>query len=357
MSRIAIVFLLSLFALVPLSVSSPGDAMFQRVNDCPSNAVRFRGRNGALTCHCSANRSDDGSVWGTGIYSENSRICRAAVHDGRISERGGNVRLVFLGARPSYQGSRRNGVRSRGTGRAASSFRFAAGNFGGQPDYGDPDYGDPDYSDRRDCPSDATQYRGGGQRSCFCDSRSTRNGRVWGTRVYAQESRICRAALHAGVIGDRGGFVTFDLRGGQFSYEGTRRNGVRTRDYGRSARSIDFRGGNDYVPPNTPYPPIRPDGEVRNCAGNGLSLRATPGGVTCRCTRTGVSGGQVFGTDVYSERSAICRAALHAGVVGRDGGVVRVVSASGRNQYRGSRRNGVTTEQAGPAQYSFRFRR
>lgn len=355
MPRIAIVLMLALFAFVPLSVSSSGEAMFQRVDDCPSNAVRFRGRNRALTCHCTARRSDDGSVWGTSVYSENSRICRAAVHDGRISERGGNVRIVFLGARASYQGSRRNGVRSRGTGRAASSFRFAGGNFGGQPDYGNPDFGD-----RRDCPSDATQYRGGGQRSCFCDSGSTRNGRIWGTRVYAQESRICRAALHAGVIGDRGGLVTFDLRGGQFSYEGSRRNGVRSRDYGRSARSIDFRGGgNDYVPPNSPYPPLRPDpgGEVRNCAGNGLSLRASPGGVTCRCTRTGVSGGQVFGTDVYSERSAICRAALHAGVVGRNGGVVRVVSASGRNQYRGSQRNGVSTQQAGPAQYSFRFRR
>ncbi len=356
MPRIAIFLILALFAFVPLSIPTPGDAMFQRVNDCPSNAVRYRGRNGAVTCHCTAGRSDDGSVWGTSVYSENSRICRAAVHDGRISERGGNVRIIFLGARPSFQGSRRNGVRSRGAGRASSSFRFARGNFGGQPDYGDPDYGD-----RRDCPSDATRYRGGGQRSCFCDSRSTRNGRVWGSYGYAQESRICRAALHAGVIGDRGGFVSFTLRGGRSSYEGSRSNGVRSRDYGRSARTIDFRGnGGDtgYVPPNSPYPPLPPElgGEVRNCAGNGLSLRASPGGVTCRCTRTGVSGGQVFGTDVYSERSAICRAALHAGVVGRNGGVVSVVSASGRDQYRGSQRNGVATQQAGPAQYSFRFR-
>ncbi|WP_299329708.1 LCCL domain-containing protein [Parasphingopyxis sp.] len=360
MIRITIPFLLALFALFSLPVTSPGEAMYQRIDNCPGSLVQYRGRTGAMTCHCDARAASSGTVWGTDIYTDDSRVCRAAVHAGRISERGGNVRVVFLGGQNRFEGSRRNGVRTSDYGRWPGSFRFASGNYGGQPGSGYPG------GDRvEDCPSNATQWRGRrDRRSCYCDAGATRSGSVWGTETYTDDSRICRAALHAGVIGNRGGVVTLETRGGRSSYRGSRRNGVRTSDYGRWSGSYVFVGGGSggsggYVPPNTPYPPLRPPsgGEVSNCPGYGFALRAAPGRVTCRCTRTGVSAGQVFGTNVYSERSAVCRAALHAGAVGRDGGVVTIFPGGGQSSFRGSSRNGVMTLNAGQADYSFRFGR
>ncbi len=366
MTRIAIPFLLALFALFSLPVASPGEAMLQRVNDCPGNATQYRGRNGAETCHCSAQASRSGNVWGTEIYTDDSRICRAAVHAGRITERGGNVRVVFLGSRPSYQGSQRNGVRSQNYGRWQGSFRFAQGNYGGQPGYG----GRPGYGDRvENCPSNATQWRGRRERQrCQCAASATRSGSVWGSDVYTDDSRICRAAVHAGVISNRGGIVTLDMRRGQSSYNGSNRNGVRSSNYGRWQGSYVFvgrgnrpGGGNDggYVPPNSPYPPLPPQsgGQVENCPGYGLGLRAVRGSLRCQCTRTGVSAGQVYGTNVYSERSAICHAARHAGAVGNRGGTITVIPGGRQSRFRGSSRNGVSSLNAPGADRSFRFGR
>jgi len=360
MPRIAIPFFLSLFALFSLPVSSPSEAMLQRVNDCPGNAVQYRGRSGATTCHCTARASRNGTVWGSETYTDDSRICRAAVHSGQITERGGDVRIVFLRGRNSYRGSRQNGVRSQNYGRWQGSFRFAQGNYGGRPGAGG--------GRVEDCPSNATQWRGRrGRQECQCDARATRNGSVWGTEVYTDDSRICRAAVHAGVIGNRGGVVTLDMRRGRSSYDGSRRNGVRSRNYGRWQGSFVFvgRGGNGsggnpggggYVPPNASNPP-QSNGRIENCPGYGFALRTQPGRLECRCTRTGVSAGQVIGTNVYSERSAVCRAALHAGAVTTRGGVVTIFPGGGQSSFRGSSRNGVSTQSAGRADYSFRFNR
>jgi hypothetical protein len=64
----------------------------------------------------------------------------------------------------------------------------------------------------------------------------------------------------------------------------------------------------------------------------------------------------VEGTDVYSNYSSICAAAVHAGVLepGKSGSVV-IVIGPGERSYRGSERNGVTSRNYGPRASSFRF--
>lgn len=66
------------------------------------------------------------------------------------------------------------------------------------------------------------------------------------------------------------------------------------------------------------------------------------------CTR-----GSVWGTDFYTTDSAICVAAVHAGVIKEKGGAVRVKLAPGRPSYNGSFRNGVTTNGWGVYDQSF----
>lgn len=55
---------------------------------------------------------------------------------------------------------------------------------------------------------------------------------VWGTGLYTDNSSICAAAVHAGVITGEGGIVTIQEMDGLENYLGTERNGIRSRDYG-----------------------------------------------------------------------------------------------------------------------------
>jgi len=63
----------------------------------------------------------------------------------------------------------------------------------------------------------------------------------------------------------------------------------------------------------------------------------------------------VWGTDVYSDDSSVCTAAVHAGAITFNGGVVRLVVQAGQTQYVGSERNGVTTSSYGTWGRSFAF--
>jgi hypothetical protein len=57
-------------------------------------------------------------------------------------------------------------------------------------------------------------------------------GSVWGTDVYTDDSSICTAAVHAGLITlARGGNVTIEIMGGRPSYTGSSRNGITTGGY------------------------------------------------------------------------------------------------------------------------------
>ena len=49
---------------------------------------------------------------------------------------------------------------------------------------------------------------------------------VIGTGTYMGNSRICKAAIHAGVIGSNGGCALMRYSGEQFAFEGSEQNGV-----------------------------------------------------------------------------------------------------------------------------------
>lgn len=64
---------------------------------------------------------------------------------------------------------------------------------------------------------------------------------VWGTDVYTDDSSVCTAAVHAGLITlESGGTVTIEIRPGEDSYDGSERNGVTSIDYGSWGGSFVF---------------------------------------------------------------------------------------------------------------------
>ncbi|MCS7072305.1 MAG: LCCL domain-containing protein, partial [Anaerolinea sp.] len=61
---------------------------------------------------------------------------------------------------------------------------------------------------------------------------------VWGSNFYTDDSSICRAAIHAGVITDQGGPVRVTIAPGQQSYTGSAQNGITTANWGQWNRSF-----------------------------------------------------------------------------------------------------------------------
>lgn len=93
------------------SQNTPGAA-----SQCPNTAENLRGSGRSITCSCSAAQTADGNVWGTGPYTDDSRVCRAAVHAGIIPASGGMIEIQAEKGQASFQGSSRNGVTTAGYG-------------------------------------------------------------------------------------------------------------------------------------------------------------------------------------------------------------------------------------------------
>lgn len=179
--------------------------------------------------------------------------------------------------------------------------------------------------------------------TCACGPESMRQGAVWGTDDYTDDSGLCQAALHAGVIPAGGGTLTVVRGPGRPLYIGSSRNSVRSNDYGDYSHSIRFA--------DTAASPVGPE----PCPVS-LSINPDlPTPFTCRCDGDAIRTGSVWGTDIYTDDSALCQAAVHAGVIGSGGGRVTVSRGAGRPLYTGSRRNGILSHDYGEYARSIRF--
>jgi hypothetical protein len=78
--------------------------------------------NQTFVYNCSPNGTFD-TVWGTDVYTDDSSICTAAVHAGKITRAaGGTVTIEMKPALDAYIGTTRNGVTSLDYGSWGGSF-------------------------------------------------------------------------------------------------------------------------------------------------------------------------------------------------------------------------------------------
>lgn len=75
---------------------------------------------------------------------------------------------------------------------------------------------------------------------CPLGCSNSNSASIWGTDIYTDDSAICIAAIHAGVLTAEGGVVKVILQDGQSSYTGSERNGVSTSDYGSWGASFSL---------------------------------------------------------------------------------------------------------------------
>jgi hypothetical protein len=66
---------------------SPAEAQRAAISSCPSTMPSDATE---LVCRCSAS-DGSGTVWGTDYYTDDSRLCAAAVHAGAIPASGGII--------------------------------------------------------------------------------------------------------------------------------------------------------------------------------------------------------------------------------------------------------------------------
>ena len=207
------------------------------------------------------------------------------------------------------------------------------------------------------CPDNFSAFAGTADNlSCACTAEATQIGSVWGMDVYTGDSGICRSAVHAGVIGRQGGSVTVIPEPGRNAYPGVTRNGISSSNYGRYESSFRFAGAPAATPgpaPAAAAPAAR--AAVSVCPDDFIAFAGTSEALTCTCSTEAAANGSVWGMDVYTGDSGICRSAVHAGVIGRQGGSVTVIPEPGRNAYPGVTRNGISSSNYGRYESSFRF--
>jgi hypothetical protein len=191
-----------------------------------------------------------------------------------------------------------------------------------------------------------------------CPANCPDAGNLWGSDTYTGDSRICKAAVHAGAIPAAGGSVMVRIDPGRPAYRGSVHYGVHSSDYGSYGRSFTvlFAEGQQRLPEAAV--PMAPQVVEAGCSYNANQIRAEVGtSMSVACPAGCGEAGPLWGTDVYTGDSGICKAAIHAGLIPVSGGTVVVILDPARPAYRGSLRNGIRSSDYGSYGLSFHLRR
>jgi hypothetical protein len=340
---------------------APAIAQAQGRTGWNQTAQYLRGHNGSRYHFRCPARGSIGSIWGTNVYTDDSSVCTAAVHAGKITRAGGGLVLIQISpGRSHYSSSTRHGVASQSYGSWGGSFTVVSAQPMGAasatpaPTYTPaPVYTAAPPAGGSGWDASATSLRGrNNQRFTFSCGASGAFGSVWGTDVYSDDSSVCTAAVHAGLITQaNGGSVVIEIRPGQSSYAGSSRNGVDSQPYDSWDGSFVFVRNGTTAPSATPPPATPPPATVSvGSGGSGWdatasSLRGRNGQRFSFSCPAGGDFGSVWGTDTYSDDSSVCTAAVHAGIITQaNGGTVVIEIRAGQNSYAGSSRNGVDSQ-------------
>ena len=192
-----------------------------------ANANIYRGLNGKQLEFGCPPAGQLGSVYGSGPYTDDSSVCSAAAHAGKITlAEGGQVVIAIQPGQPSYEGTNANGVTSADWGTYDGSYTVVSNSpFKGTSD---PQTGGFGWK-----ATAARQHGLNGQRFNYSCPPGGETGSVYGTGTYTDDSSVCTAAVHAGkVTKAEGGSVIIEIKPGQREYDASTANGVTSSAYG-----------------------------------------------------------------------------------------------------------------------------
>ncbi len=190
-----------------------------------------------------------------------------------------------------------------------------------------------------------------GSRFTYICPADGRVDRVWGTDVYTDDSSVCTAGVHKGVITVAdGGTVVVEHLPGQASYTGSTRNGITSVNWGSYDGSFQVIGGSK----GSDVAGVKMGGG--GWTATATSFRGKNGTRLRYVCPAGGRLGTVYGTNVYTDDSSVCTAAVHMGLLtAANGGRVTIEIRPGQSSYTSSTHNGVTSRQYGTWGWSFAF--
>lgn len=83
------------------------------------------GAGAVVLVNCQEGCENSSKVWGDGLYTKDSPICKAAIHAGVISKSGGKVKVTVQPGQDSYKGSTKNGITTESYGSFGGSYTVA----------------------------------------------------------------------------------------------------------------------------------------------------------------------------------------------------------------------------------------
>jgi hypothetical protein len=172
---------------------------------------------------------------------------------------------------------------------------------------------------------------------------------IWGTETYTDDSSVCTAAVHVGLISlDQGGAVEIEIAPSLAQYPASSANGIVSVDYGPWDGSFTF--------PEAPPGSGTFEPSVASWSVTAASLKLEVGDTAeVNCSPDGQIA-TIYGTGTYTADSYVCTAAVHAGLIdASDGGLVRIEVVKGLDRYPGSTAHDVTSVEWGAFDPAFTF--
>ena len=201
----------------------------QPLSVCPD---RLAAGTGALHCLCPSEATATGSVWGSDVYTDDSAICRSALHAGAISTEGGAVYVVEAAGQASYPAITRNSVASAAWPSWGRSIAFRNVSEATAAD---------GVAAVAACPANAAGLDVGTRITCGCSASASADGPVWGSGPYTGDSAFCHAARHAGRTSGNGyEIVAIVVTAGKPGYPASTRHGVAAGSWGAFSSSFEF---------------------------------------------------------------------------------------------------------------------
>ncbi|XP_061877065.1 cysteine-rich secretory protein LCCL domain-containing 1 isoform X2 [Entelurus aequoreus] len=163
-------------------------------------------------------------------------------------------------------------------------------------------------------------------------------GKVVGTVYYEMQSSVCRAGLHAGVIDNDGGWMDVTRQGRKDFF--IKSNKYEVQSLGK------YQSANSFSVSRVAVKAITCETTVAQLCPYQRPAKHCPRLYCPRnCLEENPKISRVIGTSLYSDKSSICRAAVHAGVLRNNvGGYIDVMPVDKRKLYMASNQNGVVSE-------------
>ncbi|EPQ05439.1 Cysteine-rich secretory protein LCCL domain-containing 2 [Myotis brandtii] len=177
--------------------------------------------------------------------------------------------------------------------------------------------------------------------------------KVFGTLFYESSSSICRAAIHYGILDNKGGLVDITRNGRVPFFVKSERNGMES-----LSKSLLSSGLDGDMLSGTAVQDVDCYTTVAQlCPFEKPGTHCPRVRCPAHCKDEPSYWAPVFGTNIYADTSSICKTAVHAGVIRNDsGGYVDVMPVDKKKTYVGSLRNGVQSESLETARDGKAFR-